>query len=89
METTVKVNGKEVKLETPDNPTEKLLNEVKVKQAIEIKEKKKGGVTAKTLGAFAEQMRRVEEDKLLDDDDMVTMKILMGYIRENWIKKNL
>lgn len=51
--------------------------------------KKKTGVTAKTILALTEQVKRVEAEKLLNAEDAKTLKELMMKIRQNWIDKNL
>lgn len=66
----------------------KVAEEMEVKEAVEVKTRK-AGVTVKTLGAMRDQLERIKEAKLLEDEKMKNFMELYEETRETWIKKNM
>lgn len=59
-----------------DNPTEKLLEEIKVKEPVAVETKTKGRGITYTLKAFGENIKRLDEAKLLNDEDKQALAIV-------------
>lgn len=73
---------------------EKKTEEVEVKEAevltkTEEVTKKRGAVTAKTLGALKEMVMRIEDSELLDEENKKMLKIIAERVKNKWIEVNM
>lgn len=74
-----------------DQKPEKLMEAI---ENIEVKDEeivnvRRSNITAKTLKALTEQTKRIKEEKLLDENEIVQLEELLKKVRSNWINKNL